>query len=821
LNFNKIVKSKNLIIFQSLKNTNLKNIFYNIINNFFIKFFYFLFISIFFLYYLQTVNAQQLKNKIRGVVIDADSRSSLIGATIILTDINEQNGTISDTNGKFCLENVTVGRHNLKASFMGYGEVILNNLEVVSGKEIFITIEMHETAVIASEVVVTAKSSKSEATNKMATISARAFTVEETSRYAGSWGDPSRMASKFAGVTIVSDERNDIIVRGNSPIGMLWRLDGVDIPNPNHFAVAGSSGGAISMINNNLLDNSDFFTSAFPAEYGNALSAVFDLHLRNGNNEKHEYFAQVGVNGFEIGAEGPFTKFKKSSYLFSYRYSTLAVLNKLGISIIDAVPVFQDVSFKFNFPLKEGRLSIFGVAGTSKAVFEPVLDSLKWEGNNDYISEKTGSKMGVIAISYFRPINNYTYFRIILSLSADNPFYTQDSAGAGYLSYRIADVNYLSERDAVHTLLNSRINSRLKIKGGIIFNRLLINNNIAYYHWKPQYKVFTLSSIKGSTLLEQAYIQAKYALSAKFSINSGINTMCLFLNKTFSFQPRVGVKYEVNSLNSFSFGFGYHSQIQPLPVYFVQKTDSLGKISYPNKNLKFINSMHFVFGYDRQLNEFLRVKSEIYYQQITDAALGNQNPVYSLLNFGGGDDIVTGETFNNNGKGNNYGIELTVERFFNKGWYFLSTGSLFNSKYLDGNNKWRNTRYNTNYVFNLLGGKEFKTGLNNSLGISATVVNIGGQRYIPIDLSASELSGNEIRIDSLAYQKQFEAYFRVDLRLRYRLNHKHFSQEIAFELGNIFNRKNINTMYYDKYSEEIKYSYQLPRIPLLFYRVEF
>ena len=340
--------------------------------------------------------SQELSGIIRGEIVNSETRRTISGAAIILTDIVPTCGTVSGDEGLFVFNNVPVGRHCLVVSFLGYSEVKINNIEIISGKEYVLTIEMSELPTLTAEVVVKAKKGKGEWQNEMAAISARPFTVEETSKYAGSWGDPSRMASKFAGVTISSDERNDIVVRGNSPIGLLWRLDGVDIPNPNHFSSAGSSGGAISMINNNLLDNSDFFTGAFPAEYGNATSAVFDLHMRKGNNEKHEYFAQVGVNGFEIGAEGPFTKTKKSSYLFSYRYSTLALLDKIGISIIDAIPNFQDLSFKLNFPLKKGVLSIFGIGGYSKAVFEPVYDSLKWVGNDQYLAERSGSGMGVI-----------------------------------------------------------------------------------------------------------------------------------------------------------------------------------------------------------------------------------------------------------------------------------------------------------------------------------------------------------------------------------------------------------------------------------------
>ncbi len=785
------------------------------------KQFLFFAVNIIFLFVLFNAHGQVFEGVIRGEVIDGETQRPLPGATVLVSDMSPALGSVTDDAGKFSIKKVPVGRHKIIVTYIGYGDVVLSSREVISGKELYVRVELSESPVVAKEVIVSAKKDRGEPLNEMAIVSAKTFTVEETSKYAGSWGDPSRMASRFAGVTISTDERNDIVVRGNSPSGMLWRLDGVDIPNPNHFSVAGSSGGAISMINNNLLDNSDFFTGAFPAEYGNAVSAVFDLHMRKGNNEKHEYFAQFGVNGFELGAEGPFSKQKKSSYLFSYRYSTLAVLDKLGVSIIDAVPVFQDLSFKLNFPLKKGAISVFGIGGYSKAEFEPVADSSRWHDNNSYFGERTGSGMGVFAVNYFRPAGQDSYFKIILSSSVNKPFYSKDSLDYNYVSYKYSEADYLSGRYSLHGFYNTRLGNKLKIKAGIIENNIFIHNEVNFYSWNPVYSKTSYSSINKNTWLSQAYFQGKYLLSTHWSLNGGFYGMFLFLNNRYSIEPRLSIKYAPGAVHSFSLGYGFHSQMQPLPVYYVQVNDNSGNVIYPNKNLDFIRSQHIVFSYERMFNEYLKVKTELYYQNITGSALGNTNPVYSLLNFGAGDDILTGETFNNNGIGKNYGAELTLEKYLNKGWYFLATGSLFNSEYRDGNKVWRNTRFNTQYAWNVLGGKEFKAGKNNVIGINLTIVNIGGQRYIPIDLSASQLSGAEVFIDSLAFTKQYSPYSRVDIRIRYRFNHKKYSQELAIELGNVFNRKNVDFMYYDKYSESIKYKYQLPRIPIVFYRIEF
>ncbi len=225
----------------------------------------------------------------------------------------------------------------------------------------------------------------------MITVSGPYFSVEETKRYAGSFNDPARMAASYAGVTGTPDGNNDIIIRGNSPRGMLWRLEGIEVPNPNHFANEGASGGPISILNSNMLDNSDFLTGAFPADYGNAYSGVFDINLREGNNRKTEYSLMAGILGTDCSAEGPFKKGGQSSYLINYRYSTIAMLDAIGVKIIDdGIPRFQDLSFNLVFPTKHaGKFKIFGVGGLSDIS----------EQDTHYVNV-FGVDMGVIGVSH-------------------------------------------------------------------------------------------------------------------------------------------------------------------------------------------------------------------------------------------------------------------------------------------------------------------------------------------------------------------------------------------------------------------------------------
>lgn len=306
-----------------------------------------------------------LYSTIRGTVLDKQSLAPLPGATVILMDSDPIRGTASDENGNFRLTMVPIGKHRLKATYIGYAPVVSDDIIVSSGKESQVTLLMQETAISVQEVEIRSDYMKYEPLNKMATVSVRSFSVDETFRFAWSYNDPARMAANFAGVTSGIDNRNDIIVRGNSPMGLKWRLDGMEIPNPNHFAAVGTTGGPVTVLNNNLLTNSDFFTGAFPAEYGNVLSGIFDMRMRNGNNEKHEFWFGLGWNGIEFGSEGPFSKKSGASYIVSYRYSLLELISYAGITT-GTIQFYQDLNLKITLPAKKaGTFTLTGIGGLS------------------------------------------------------------------------------------------------------------------------------------------------------------------------------------------------------------------------------------------------------------------------------------------------------------------------------------------------------------------------------------------------------------------------------------------------------------------------
>lgn len=782
-----------------------------------------------------TASAQDFTQTVRGQIIDRDTKVSLPGANVVIIGSDPLIGTTSDMDGYFRMENVPVGRISIEVTYLGYAPITMSNLSLGTGKELVLTIELEEQVITTKEVVITATQNKAEVLNEMASVSARTFSVEESQRFAGARNDVSRMAANFAGVNTANDAVNDIVIRGNSPTGLLWRYEGVDIPNPNHFGEGNNTGGPVSILNNNVLSNSDFFTGAFPSEYGNALSGVFDLRMRNGNNEKHEFVGQVGFNGFEFGAEGPLAKNSRGSYLVNYRYSTVGFMKTIGIDVGTgaAVPDFQDLSFKINLPTKNaGRFSLFGIGGMSSIEFlESTRDTTEDDGENFYAGADqdiySRTRMGVIGLTHTYLFNNTTYSKITLSATGHvnenivDSISTEDQTLLDYYGQEFVQRNY-----AAHILVNKKLNKRNNIRvGGFIKN---LDFNLLDSVYVAGFDRFeTLTDINGTTQLYQPYVMWKFKVNDELTFNTGVHYQYLALNGSDNIEPRLGLQWKVAPNQTISAAFGVHSQMAPINLYYSQTTLADGSVVLPNTDLDFTRSNHYVLGYDWNFSETKRLKVEAYYQQVYDAIIEASPSSYSLLNrssFGAAppDSLVNG------GTGTNYGVELTLEQFMNKGFYYLTTLSLFESTYEGSDGIERNTAFNGNYVFNILGGKEFNLGQDNpnarfkkTLSIDGKVTMAGGARYTPVDIVESQIAGTTVYQDDVAFSEQFTDYFRADLRIGFKMLGKKADQEWALDIQNITNQENPLFQVVNVEQGTVQTANQLGLFPMLQYRVTF
>lgn len=793
--------------------------------------------ALIFIIFLQLTVNGQFTQTIRGVVYESGTRVPLPGANVIVTGTDPLIGTVTDLDGKFRLEKINTGRVGIKVSFIGYNDIILNNLNLTSGKELVLEIDLEQKVITGKEVVITADQEKSKSINHMATVSSRGFTVEESSRYAGSRNDVARMASNFAGVRGTDDSRNDIIIRGNSPMGLLWRLEGTDIPNPNHWGATGTTGGPVSILNNNQLANSDFMTGAFPAEYGNAVSGVFDLKMRNGNNEKHEFTGQVGFNGFELGAEGPVSNNQNSSYLLNYRYSTLEVFDKLGVEFGTgaAIPKYQDISFKVNMPkTRLGSISIFGIGGKSDISFLESEQDTTEEKADFYSGEGfdlvNGSDLGVLGMSNVYMINNTAFTKLTIAGTYHNFKTIMDSLTADYKTILPYYRNNFTEKKLIaNFFFNKKFSSRHLLKTGSIISHMsfILNDSI----YRDDYDRFdVLRDYKGSTQLIQAFIQWQYRPNDKLTVNTGIHGQYFVLNESNAIEPRFGISYELSPLHSLNLGYGFHSQILPLTTYLQKTRLPDGSYVQLNKGLEMLRSQHIILGYDWSVNENIRFKSELYYQSLTKAAVnGNLNDSYSMLNQGANFFIPTPDTLISEGTGANYGIELTLEKFLEKGFYYLVTASLYDSKYKGSDDTTRNTAFAGNYVFNILAGKEFNLGTSGKKRKKQNILTsdikanfAGGTRYTPINpIQTGENSYVAEYPDYLAYSEKFRDYFRVDFRIGFRQNFKNYSMEFALDAQNLLNSQNIFGQSFNSRTGETDYTYQLGLLVIPQFRIEF
>jgi hypothetical protein len=770
-----------------------------------------------------------LTQAIRGTVVDATTGYPLAGANVILLNSNPPVGATTDMNGNFELRNIPVGRQSVEFRYIGYKHQTVSNLLLISGKEVILNIRLEERTLTMDEVVVKANKRKDKAQNEMAVVSARTFSVEETERFAGSLGDPARMVANYAGVMTQNDSRNDIIIRGNSPMGVLWRLEGIEIPNPNHFGALGTTGGPVSMVNNNLLANSDFLTGAFPAEYGNATAGAFDLNLRSGNNQQSEFTGQIGFNGFEFGAEGPMWQSKKgikSSYLANYRYSTLDVFDKLGFSIGTGttIPEYQDLTFLVDVPgTKAGRIKVFGLYGNSFiSLGRDPGDSTDNSYNARGTATDFGSGLMVVGASHTYYLNNKMRIKSTLSYQT-----TQATAELDSLKNNGEQLipwirSYQSEAKlSLSSQFKHKINSRSNYSFGFIVDKFQVDYLDSMYY--DEYDRFLRTTdLKGNLSLFRTYAQWQHKFSDNIIAYGGLHTMYFEYNDEFVVEPRLSLQWQFAAKHSISAGLGKHSQLQPKLIYFIQTYDSISdSYSKTNEDVKFLKSNHYVLSYNYLINNDIRIKIETYYQNLYDVPIKKGFPEFSLINSGGDFGIPREDSLINEGTGYNYGLEFTVEKFLNNGYYFLITASVFDSKYKGYDGITRNTAYNGNYVFNILSGYEYKFSEKAMLTFDIKTVWAGGKRYVPIDLEKSIGTKQEERDYTHAYESKYDDYFRTDLRIGFKLNGKRATQEWGLDLQNLTGYQSIFTEGYDSDKQEIYKVHQQGFLPMMLYRIQF
>lgn len=756
--------------------------------------------------------AQRQTQTVSGIIRDKQTKVPLIGASVVVVNSNPQNGTTSDENGNFILKNVSTGRHSFKVQYIGYESFITDEIIVSSTKEPFVEISLTASAIMTDEVVISANKNAFEPLNSMSVVSTRSFTQEETERMPAGVNDPGRVALSYPGVQRGPDDsENQIVVRGNSPIGILWRLEGIDIPNPNHFAVVGSSGGGITVFSAQLLAKSDFSTGGFAAEYGNALSGAFDMNFRSGNLQKREERAKIGILGLDFATEGPIKK-GFSSYLVNYRYSTLGLLSRMGFYLVGerVINDFQDLSFNLTFRSKNKKAisTVFGIGGLSLENYLPVTNPAERKVGvaNNWENRYKPSNVGALGYTYTFNPNEKSYFKAVVALMGSEQTRLSDTLNLKDERYRYNDEHYTDTRLATSLTYSNRIRPKTLFKTGVIFNQIFFNFS---KETKPRQNLNDINqrevkvSVNGSgqTQTIQQYAQILQNLTDKLSLNVGYHFLHLTANNTSSLEPRISMQYSPTTNQKISFAYGLHGRILPLMTYFY--VNETGQNT--NKSLKMLKANHYILAYHLFTKNRMRIIAEVYRQDLMNVPISTDvKSRYWMLNFSS--DFPEFPLVSK-GKGRNQGIDLAIEKQFSNSYFFLVTGSFLKSTFevLDG--KTYNSRFNTGFSSSYTIGKEFAFKNGGILQIGGRFLLNGGFRYTPFDPILSRTSGKYVAKEFAEYEGQVPAYRRLDTRVAYRFNKRKLSGNISLDFQNVLNYLNPTSIGYNAAKNETFFVY--------------
>lgn len=756
-------------------------------------------------------NTGKLTQTIRGVVIDAKTHAPVEYASVILLE-EPSLGASTDSLGRFRISNVPIGRYNVQASFMGYRTYIVNELPVTSSKEVYIEIPMNENIHYLNEVVVQPETKKNQPLNPMSIAGGRMISMEEAGRFANGFDDPARLSSAFAGVA-GDVGTNAVAIRGNAPQFTQWRLEGVEIPNPTHFAdVSGLGGGFLSALSTQVIGNSDFYNGAFPAEYGNALSGVFDMHLRNGNNRKFEHTVQLGLMGIDLASEGPLSRTHGSSYLINYRFSntSLATGNDIALK-------YQDLAFKLNFPTrKAGTFSIWGLALKDRNKQE-IPDSSEWETVFDRQSGDTRLDKAAGGLTHQYGVNESTYIRSSLSATYSKDHTLADQQTDGGL-IRVGDVRNSKWDIVLNSCINKKFSPRHTNRTGVTITALTYDLD---YKVSPYFgldlPMEQIAKGSGESVALSAYTNSIINLTRRWSTSIGVSAHYFTLNKNWSVEPRVALRYQLSPKHSLALAYGLHSRREKIDYYFVEKEINGRTVS--NKYLDFAKAHHFGLTYDWNINQNLHLKIEPYYQYLFQIP-AEENTSFSIVNY---EDFYLDRILKNKGLGRNYGVDITLEQYMKNGFYYLITGSFFKSRYKGGDGVWRNTRMDKRFLLNLLAGKEWMVGKRkqNVVSLNGRLIFQGGGRYTPADEERTLAEHDVVFDETRAYSKRFKSSFNGDISLSYRINKKKLSHEFSVKILNVGMRTGMHFYQYNEKKNIIEEKEGMGLIPNISYKIYF
>ena len=779
----------------------------------------------------QSVVAQTIK----GSVTDAITGETLIGAAVKVAELKDVGG-ITNIDGEFSITITQPGRYTIETSYMGYEPSVLKEVLVAGAKDVVLDITLRESSTDMNEVVIKPRVNKESTVNPTALVGGMMLSMEEASRYAGGYNDPARLVTAFAGVAGQGDG-NGISVHGNAPQFMQYRLEGVEIFSPNHFADLYSAGfGMVSALNSNVITNSDFFVSTFNSSYNNALSGVFDVRMRAGNNSKFENGVQVGSVGIEWTSEGPISKKNNSSFIFNYRYGFSTIARKLKlIDTYGSQYDFQDLSFKLNFPTKKaGTFSAFALGFIDKS-WDVELDIKDIHSIYDASDQEGSLYNALLGASHKIHFDNKWTWRTTAAYNMQHNKVDMEYWGLHFdanhkpigfegKDYPFSYLKQNEDRAVFNTELSKQVTPRWLLQlGGEYSHRFFdLNFRTAENVYEPVSPT-PYYATKDNTGLASIFWSNLWKPADNLSFNIGLSGSYFLLSKDFSIEPRASMKWEPGKRHSISLGYGLHSMIEKLDAYFFRNADG----TMANKDLGLSKAHHLLTTYMYKFTDNLNLRFNAYYQYGFDTPVGINGSTFCTVNrlFN-----YIEEPLVNEGNTRNYGADITLEHYMSRGFYGQVNGSLFKSEYRGLDKKWRNQLYDRGYMVKVLGGKEWMIGKRKQdvFNVSVKYTLQGGLRHTPIDVDAMRanvaagiINDQPIYKEDEAMTLQFDPTSILDLTVSYKINRKNVGHTIAFEGVNILQHETPYAVHYDLGTGQLRVDKSGISLPNIYYRIDF
>jgi hypothetical protein len=769
-----------------------------------------------FLFLLAFSNLMHAQNEptqtIRGRILDAVTNAPIPSASIVLS--GKTDGIASDTEGSFRLEKIAVGRYELTAKCIGYQSITLQNIVLESGKETVLDLKMSASNTVLESLEVSSSTPSLSKLSRPETIN-----METLQRVPANFSDVGRMLTNIAGVASESDAANHFSVRGLSPNAMQWYLEGAEIVNPNHLSNAATqtdratqNGGGVSIFSTNVVERADFYKGALPTDGGNALGAIVDVHFRVGNDEHQETTLGVGLIGFDFSTEGSFSKKSKASYLINYRYSTVGLLAKMGVPLGDEASAFQDVSFKMRFPTKKmGIFDVFGMGGISENVFVHKKRA-EWLTQKDSQDITFKNQMGAIGASHLMRLGETkTVWESVVVLSG-----LQNSRlSVGYNSaetlVRFYDFKSINRKLYIKTRLNHQFKAGYLVAGVVIKNEFVDDNDFYQYDYlkNPNSQDSEKSGGQGMFYMPFADFSGNFGEKWSYSVGLRANHFT-YINKT-SIEPTAVLKRNLRDNESIKLSYSRQSQLMTPSFYFnpfwnsiLTRADALDFIKSDNVNLT----------YNKQLTNDVQLTTSLFgqfYSNVYSYQYGNNYESWTLLDnltpFG--DYGLIGI----NGKAQTFGIEANIAQNHLKGWFWQFNTTLFDASFREVNaTKSRSLEHNNRFIVNAYFGKEWTLGSrqNKFLGFGSRTILRGG--------NVQRLNADNFNTPEL---KQLKPYFRTDVNVYFKKNHRKWSSIVQLDIQNATNQENEQSYYYDRFLNKLTPQYQLGLLPNLSYKISF